>query len=287
MDSIKEIFEAMGQRIRSPFWGYVFISFVLFNWKALFYVVFSDSMVEIKFSFFDENTCWQSLYLLPLVFGLFATLCSPYISEYGARWAEKPVNRKRIREVNAAHLVLKSKNRLAAERENERAIYEQSLIDQAKRDEEIDNISDPNLRDEVSAKIEDMRAANQLDEKSNFDILDSSALKATTKDNKRPSYQLNLEHDPKEIREFLNAREIQTLSLLGRAKGKVYFHELKGNGAVLDLYKPFIKNLNLNRLEVELAASLKELVKLKLAAESQGIWKLSALGYQIFDEISQ
>ena len=157
MDSIKEIFEAMGQRIRSPFWGYVFLSFVFLNWKPLYYLVFSDTSVPVKFRFFDLNTDPQSLYVLPLAFGLLATLLSPYISEYAALWATKPINRKRLRDVDAAHQVLQSKNIFAAERENQRAIYEQGLIDQAKRDEQIDAISDPDLKREIMGKVEESR----------------------------------------------------------------------------------------------------------------------------------
>jgi hypothetical protein len=56
MDSIKEIFEALNQRIKPPIWGYIFFAFVGVNWKALYYLSFSGKPALMKFNYFDANT---------------------------------------------------------------------------------------------------------------------------------------------------------------------------------------------------------------------------------------
>jgi len=157
MDSLKEIYDALSQRIKSPIWGYIILAFIAINWKALYYLFFSGKPTLMKFSFFEANTDVWNLYLYPLTFGLIAALAAPYVSNWGAWWATKPINAMRIREVSAAHKVLQAKNKLAAERENERAIYEQSLIDQAKRDQEISEIEDEEIRQDLEEKVKSSR----------------------------------------------------------------------------------------------------------------------------------
>ena len=146
MDSIKEIFDALGQRIKSPVFGYILIAFVACNWKPLYYVFFSGDPALEKFNFFDANTDSWSLYLWPLIFGLLSALVAPWVSNWGAWWATKPTNERRIREVNEAHKIISAKNKWAAERETEKANKEQALIDAAKRDLEVKEIDDDDVR---------------------------------------------------------------------------------------------------------------------------------------------
>jgi hypothetical protein len=157
LDSIKEIFEAMGQRVRSPFYGYTALSFILINWKPLYYICFSGESAEAKFTFFDADTDHWDLYVLPLVFGILAALLSPYLSNFGSWWATKPINARRLRETNAAHEIMQAKNRWTVERENERALYEQSLIEQAKRDQEIAAIEDEEVRTSLESAVTEFR----------------------------------------------------------------------------------------------------------------------------------
>lgn len=157
MESLKEIFDALSQRIKSPIFGYIILAFIVINWKVIFCFLFSNEPVFVKFNYFDANTDPYHLYWYPLVFGLIAALTSPYISNWGAWWATKPINAMRIREVSAAHEVLQAKNQLAAERDNEKAIYEQSLIDQAKRDQEISEIEDEKIRQDLEEKVKSSR----------------------------------------------------------------------------------------------------------------------------------
>jgi len=157
MDSLKEIFDAFGQRIKSPVFGYILIAFVACNWKPLYYVFFSGDPALEKFSFFDANTDAWSLYLLPLIFGLLSALFAPWVSNWGAWWATKPTNEKRIREVNEAHKVISAKNKWAAERETEKANKEQALIDAAKRDLEIKEIDDDDVRKDLVGDIVSVR----------------------------------------------------------------------------------------------------------------------------------
>jgi hypothetical protein len=88
-----------------------------------------------------------------------AALAAPYVSNFGSWWARKPTNSRRLREVQASHEILQAKNQLLVERDNEKAIYEQNLIDQAKRDESVKEIEDDDLRGSVEDKIAASRSS--------------------------------------------------------------------------------------------------------------------------------
>lgn len=165
MESLKEIFEAASQRIRSPISSYIFLTFLIVNWKPIYFLVFSGETAHSKFEFFDKNTNSISLYVLPLVIGIFGAAVAPYISNFGSWWATKPTNSRRIRETNAAHLILQAKNKFAAERENERSIYERSAIEQAKRDEEIASLKDSAVKADLEETITDFRSKISKDAK--------------------------------------------------------------------------------------------------------------------------
>ena len=71
--------------------------------------------------------------------------------------------KKRMREVEEAHKISREKNRLSTERENEQKIHrqklandEQELIDQAKRDVEIDQLPD-GVKGELQSQIDELR----------------------------------------------------------------------------------------------------------------------------------
>lgn len=163
MDSIKEIFDIMGQRIKSPVWGFIALAFIALNWQPLYFVLFSGEPAAEKFDFFDKNTDWISIYLRPLMFGTAFAVLSPRVSNWFIKLTVEPTNEKRMREVEEAHKISREKNRLSTERENEQKIHrqklandEQELIDQAKRDVEIDQLPD-GVKGELQSQIDELR----------------------------------------------------------------------------------------------------------------------------------
>ena len=164
---MKEFFEAIGQRIRSPFWGYVALAFLAVNWKSIYIIVFADEDPYHKFKFFDANTSIYTLYVVPLSLGLGATLLAPYIANWASWWASKPVNSRRIRDVDAAHKVLQVKNKFTVEREREKALIEQSLIDKAIRDEQVSRIENDEIKETLDDALTEFRDISEESTKSN------------------------------------------------------------------------------------------------------------------------
>lgn len=170
MDGIKEIFEAFSQRIKSPIFGYVILAFLAVNWKPVFFLLFSGEPASAKFTYLDTNTSWWALLVLPLFFGVLAALAAPWVSLWGAIWAESPTNKKRIRAVKAANEVSKIKNELREEQN--KAVG--SLIESAKQDAEVQKIENEQVRLEVQKQINEIRnQTNSMNEESTTDHIDN------------------------------------------------------------------------------------------------------------------
>lgn len=172
MQYFREIFEELGNRVKSPILGSVFLVFLAINWRVLFVLFFSEQPVEYKLAYFDNNTSPYSLLVLPLVLGVVLGILGPWISLFGSWSASIPIQRQRLMADRMASLRLFEKAKLAKAREMELAVSEQSLIDRAMRDQEVEEIADENAREKVRDEIKKMR------EESNERASEVNALKA-------------------------------------------------------------------------------------------------------------
>lgn len=156
MELLKEIIETTSQRIRSPFWGFIALSFVGTNWTPLFYLFLGDTPTLERIAYFEAETSLATLFVLPIVVGTVLALLSPYVSNFGSWWSEKQISNKKLRDVQLAHKIASSKNLLFAQRENERTLKERSLLNRAKIDQEVEGL-DGEIREDVEKKIEALR----------------------------------------------------------------------------------------------------------------------------------
>jgi len=171
MNEIKEIFESLAVRIRSPVFGYAFFAFLIINWQPLFFLLFAETPVTEKFSYFDSNTEKWSLLWWPLIIGVLLGLITPYFRWLLTWLGAMPATKRSLIQVKAQHAVLKEKTLLKRQIENLFSLEEESLIERAKRDEAVESISDEQRREGLQAQIESLRAelAEQLRDRSVID----------------------------------------------------------------------------------------------------------------------
>ena len=153
----------MNSRIRSPIVGSVALVFFSINWKSIFYVVFSGELAEDRFSFFDANTSVWTLFALPIALGLLLAWAAPWISFYGAKLARVPVDRTKKMEISAEHELILEKTKLESVRRGLLTEKEDSLIDQATRDEKVKSILNPEIRDNLQSQIDAIRTTSDND----------------------------------------------------------------------------------------------------------------------------
>lgn len=153
MDSIREIFDALSQRIRSPVIGYVILMVLLFNWKVFFFLLFSGEPAETKFTYFDTHTDGWSLFGIPSIVGVAAAVLTPWINVAGQLAVHLPIMRLRTHNAETAHelSLLKAKHKNA-----ENSLIEE-LIASAKQDEQVKQIEDDEVRERLQQEIDQLR----------------------------------------------------------------------------------------------------------------------------------
>ena len=94
---ISQAVETFQNRVGSPLFGSVALSFISVNWKALFYLFFDkDKEVWQRIFKFDQLTSWETLGLYPILIGAALALGLPWIN-WGVRWAiQYPVAQSRM-----------------------------------------------------------------------------------------------------------------------------------------------------------------------------------------------
>ena len=158
MNEIKEIIESFSNRIRSPFFAYVFFVSIFHNWKEFFFLFFAtNTSVKDRITLFNDNTSWEWLILWPLVIGFLFAIISPWIRWFLVWIAEYPIRRRNIVQVRSQSHVLAEKNRLAEEILKSSSIEESDLIEKAKRDAEIAAIENEELREKLQKQIYELR----------------------------------------------------------------------------------------------------------------------------------
>lgn len=169
MDEIKEIFESLRSRIKSPFFGHAFFFAIFINWKVWFYLFFANIDVVAKFTYFDDNTTYNSLILVPLGFAILSSFISPWIKLFFIWLTAYPTTQKNILQVRAENKIISEKNRIEKLNAESQTIKEESIISMAERDAKVKNIKDKAARESAQKEIEHSRISATLRKDSDND----------------------------------------------------------------------------------------------------------------------
>lgn len=161
---MKEILEAFGTRIRSPFFGYFALSLFSLNWKAIFILTMSDEKINIRIAEFEKLTSVGSLVWYPIALAILIAIVYPWIQYVFLFLASKPTNLKNILQSKSEHILLIEKKKFEQERLKLLSIQEEAVIDQAKRDKIVEEIEDEDIKDTVKKKLESLREESFMDE---------------------------------------------------------------------------------------------------------------------------
>ncbi|MFB6330548.1 hypothetical protein ACVCFZ_10790 [Acinetobacter variabilis] len=250
---MKDLLDAINTRVKEPYWGFFLISFLAFNWKALFLLCFAIGTAQEKINLFDVETSFWSLVVFPIVTALSILLITPWLKVLFGMVSRIAYEQLNSQELAREHKYIAEKNKLEKERAVELANKENELIDQAKRDIDIEKIDDENAKESLKAEIDKLRQErNQLahtndivkDKKLNsyekeiLDYLVNNEGKYIGKN--EVSYKPSITIGPKEfleeqaLREYLNYSEaLQSLKAEGLIKdvgnkGKIFELQDKG-----------------------------------------------------------
>lgn len=182
---MKEIFEAFVTRIKSPVFGYFILSWVAFNWKPLFYLFFSNTLVDDRFQYFDKCTTWHSLSLFPLLTASAIALIYPWVNFLFLFACKKPIDLRNFLQAESENRLLLKKKQLEDARSAFLSTKERDLIERAKRDEEVKAIADEDTKERLQEEIQLLR--KEID--SNKNITNNTMVNIDTKKNLAHSYK--------------------------------------------------------------------------------------------------
>lgn len=162
MGDIKEIFEALITRVRSPLFGYFSLSFFVTNWKAIFYLLFADVDLISCFEYFEANTYINSLLWIPLGISILVALVYPWIQYVFIYATSFPINRRNKINAKAESDLLLVKIDLENKRNELIRQKELQIIEKAKIDESIENIGSEEAREKVKKEIQSIRSEEEI-----------------------------------------------------------------------------------------------------------------------------
>ena len=100
MDGLKELVDAFSSRVRSPVFGSIVVAFLLWNWQAVFLLLFGAEEVPTRIAAFTDSL-WMTKYGLlinfavPIGLGLAYLVVGPWLNLGAALVVAKPTNMRR------------------------------------------------------------------------------------------------------------------------------------------------------------------------------------------------
>lgn len=160
MEAVKEMLDALAQRIRSPIIGSVAVVFAVVNWQPIWYLLFADRPVRQKFLYFNNNTDICSLYVWPILIGIFFAITAPWLKYAGAWFASKPVFMLRNLQNAEAHKLQMAEFQREVARERGKAeisaLVSDRVVETAKKQQEVRDLGAPELAEEIVASTQEV-----------------------------------------------------------------------------------------------------------------------------------
>ena len=165
-DLIQNIIDSTKDRIKNPIVGAFICSFVVYNWRPFFLLMFSNMKMEEKIVIINNEYCSLSSFIYPFIFAIIYTLIVPFIMIYIDAiliYAKK----QRVENIyKNKSIVLEEKIKLAAKvlklKEAESGNKEkQDLIDKIKSLEESNQLLTLSEKNKIEQLNNSLRDVNQ------------------------------------------------------------------------------------------------------------------------------
>lgn len=184
---MKDLVDAIETRIKSPYFGYAVFAFVALNWEALFVLFLSESSPKDRIVGFNGDTDIWTLLIIPFSFGFFIAIISPWLRLMFEYISRKPFELTDSIKLEAQHKNTIKQARLEQSRAKLFAIKENELIERAKRDEEVAEISDEDAKAKLSKELDSLRyerdmLSNEITQRKSIDFSLSEAAKDLLKE---------------------------------------------------------------------------------------------------------
>lgn len=180
-DVFRETVDNLSRRMRSPLLGAFIVAFFIFNWQAIFYLLFADTGVAVRLRFFNLNTSFCTRIALPGALAIVFVAFNPWLSWITLLAIREPIKRYKyekerereyldIRRVEREINTARKRQELNDELEKSRILQEESAISDTVRLSKAENLGGPELKDKLLAI---RRANDELREQQGLRIEDT------------------------------------------------------------------------------------------------------------------
>ena len=152
-----DVLDAISARIKAPYFGYALLAFIGLNWRGMFLLTVTSGSHQERLAAFDAQTSLWSLVVLPLLVGGIVTLVSPWVRLGFGLLSKRPFEHIDNLHLDSEHKKTIRKTQLEQSRSAFFASKESELIERAKRDEEVLEIEDEQLKEKLKREIDALR----------------------------------------------------------------------------------------------------------------------------------
>lgn len=78
-DLFNSLLESSRERIKNPLIGSITSCFVIYNWRPISILLFSDQAIEVKIKIINDIYCYPLAILIPILFGVLYTIYLPML----------------------------------------------------------------------------------------------------------------------------------------------------------------------------------------------------------------
>ena len=177
---MKEIFETLNTRIKSPIFGYFVFAWLALNWAQLFELVLEDRSAVDRVTTFKQQTSFVGLFVLPSIVSFGLALTYPWVNYLFLKLCQKPTDLRNTLQAESENTLLLKKLEYENARQELMLSKETNLIEQAKRDQEIRSIQDNEVREKLQNQIDELR--DKFGKNNSLSIKDLPRLEPLEKD---------------------------------------------------------------------------------------------------------
>lgn len=159
---MKEVVDAVNNRMKTPYFGYAILAFIALNWRGFFLLVLSKGKPEEKLALFDAQTDVCTLLIYPLAIGAVVAATTHWLKYLFNLIERKPKGLIENLQLEAEHKKTIKQTQLEQSRSDLFAVKEKELIDRAKRDEAVADIEDSETKEKLIKQLDSIRTERDI-----------------------------------------------------------------------------------------------------------------------------
>jgi hypothetical protein len=159
---MKEVFEAIKNRINTPYFGYSILAFIALNWRGFFYLIFTKGTPDERLDTFDLHTSLASLIIYPLIIGGLIAISFHWLRYFFSKMEIKPRQLYENIQLEAENNKIIMQTQLELTRAESLKLKEEELIDRADRDNKVANIENPEIQNRIKDELNTLRKENEI-----------------------------------------------------------------------------------------------------------------------------